>query len=262
MATTHVGPTFTLPAAADLSSSQYLAVTLSSGNAAVVSTAGGFAVGLLVNAPDEAGKAATIQRDGTAIGVAGAAVTEGMPLTSNASGKLVEANDDLDHVIGYAREAASADEQFEVELMPRIALSGASTSGIVAAKGFSAVYDVSGGDSGAVGTHGLGVTIPARSLVLAAAYVVDTTFTDGASDTATLALQIESAGDITSAIAVSHSSDPWDAASPVNFTAGSIDSLANAVFVNAASEVSAVVAVAPLTAGKLTVSGLYIPVAA
>lgn len=75
----------------------------------------------------------------------------------------------------------------------------------------SAVYDVSGGDDGTVGSHGLGVYIPDNAVVTNVWVDVSTTFTDGADDSATIALTLQSAGDIRAAVAISAAGNIWDA---------------------------------------------------
>lgn len=109
------------------------------------------------------------------------------------------------------------------------------------------VFDASSGK--AIGAHGLGLTIPKNSYVRKAFYKVITTFTDGASDTATIALKVVSANDLTTATAISAGGDIWDAGGLVACTP--TDALSNEISVTADSEVTATVAVAALTAGKL-----------
>ena len=109
-------------------------------------------------------------------------------------------------------------------------------------------FDASSGK--AIGAHGLGLTIPKGSLVTKAYYKVLTTFTDGASDTATIALHVKSANDLVSAIAINDGSNPWDAGGAV--VATPTGSMANEIDNDAAdNEVTATVATAALTAGKL-----------
>ena len=101
----------------------------------------------------------------------------------------------------------------------------------------------------AIGTHGLGLTIPKGALVTKAYYKVLTTFTS-ATDAATIALQVKSANDLVTAVAISNGGNPWDAGGGVVCTP--TGTLANEVDNDTAdSEVSAVVAVEALTAGKL-----------
>lgn len=77
----------------------------------------------------------------------------------------------------------------------------------------TASFDVSGGDDGSVGTHGLGVYIPDNAIIINAWYDVVTTFTDGADDSATIALGLETqdADALKVAIAISDATNVWDA---------------------------------------------------
>jgi hypothetical protein len=89
-------------------------------------------------------------------------------------------------------------------------------SGVYVPRVAVAVFDTAGNDSGGtsnktIATHGLGVYIPKNALVTRAWYRVVTTFADGASNNATLALQASAANDLVSAIAISDTSTPWTA---------------------------------------------------
>lgn len=64
-----------------------------------------------------------------------------------------------------------------------------------------------------VADYAMGVYIPAGAVITNAYYVVNTTFTStaGGTDLATLALTVESAGDLKAAISIAASGDVWDA---------------------------------------------------
>lgn len=80
----------TLVAGADLSASQYLFVALSTdGQIDTVVAAGGDAVGVLQDAPDAAGKAASVAVMGITRVVAGGAINPGALVRSSAAGKAV-----------------------------------------------------------------------------------------------------------------------------------------------------------------------------
>lgn len=102
-------------------------------------------------------------------------------------------------------------------------------------------------DGKAIGTHGLNLFIPDNSIVKRAFYKVITTFTS-ATDAATIALKVEGANDLISAVAISAATD-WDAAIPKICIPD--DAIGNFIETTAKREVSAVVAVEALTAGKL-----------
>jgi hypothetical protein len=59
--------------------------------------------------------------------------------------------------------------------------------------------------------HGLGVYIPAKAVITKVWVDVVTTFADGDADAATIALHAQSANDIVAGIAVSDSTNVWDA---------------------------------------------------
>ncbi|SCM71512.1 hypothetical protein KL86PLE_100245 [uncultured Pleomorphomonas sp.] len=125
MTTQANGLDITRLAGADLSSSQYLFVKLDANAQVVVAGAGEDAIGVLQNKP-AAGQAATVRVGGLSKVVAGAAITAGARVASDASGKAktavaatVNTSDTgaaADAVVasfsmGHAFEAASGDGQ-------------------------------------------------------------------------------------------------------------------------------------------------------
>lgn len=131
------------------------------------------------------------------------------------------------------------------------------------------VYDTAGNDSSGasnktIAAHGLGVYLPVGAVITRAFYQVKTTFTS-ATDAATIALKVNNANDVVTAIAISDATNPWDAA---NFDTkvgnyaldgNSLTALGMAAAraaswigpLTAEKEVTATVAVEALTAGKL-----------
>ncbi len=103
---------------------------------------------------------------------------------------------------------------------------------------------------GAIGAHGLGVRLPAKSVVTKAWYEVLTTCTTAGSDAGTMALSIESANDLVAAIAVSDASNPWDAGFHACIPDGTV---ANFKKTTAEREITATIAVQAFTAGKFVV---------
>jgi hypothetical protein len=108
-----------------------------------------------------------------------------------------------------------------------------------------------------VAAHGLGVAIPSGAYLTRAWYDVLTTFTSGdpQDDLATIALHAQSANDLVTAVAINDGGGPWDAglhaitvSAPIKMTA--------------ARELTATVAVAALTAGKLRLFAEYMEVLA
>jgi hypothetical protein len=127
------------------------------------------------------------------------------------------------------------------------------------------VYDVSGGDSGAIGAHTLGV-LPKGAILSQAFFDIQTTFTS-ATDAATIAVGVTGAtGAFDAAIAISNGGNPWDAGrraadEPTNQT---VIPAALSDFHAAAASTSvfvlATVAVEALTAGKFVLNvEYYIP---
>lgn len=119
-----------------------------------------------------------------------------------------------------------------------------------------ATYDISGGDDGTVGAHGLGVTLPDNARIVAAWFDVITTFTDGADDSATMAVHVEGAGDIVAAVAISAAGDPWDAGSAPD-PVPDLNDGSTQVKTTQAREITVTVADDEIDAGKFVVYLLY-----
>ncbi|MDR6305894.1 hypothetical protein GGQ85_003620 [Nitrobacter vulgaris] len=122
-----------------------------------------------------------------------------------------------------------------------------------------------------VAAHGLGVYIPAKAIITRAWVDVVTTFADGASDSATIALSVQGAGDLVAAIAISNASNVWDAGlrgtkvgafaldgNALTQVAMAAAGAATFVKTTAVREITATVATAALTAGKLNVFVEYL----
>jgi hypothetical protein len=123
----------TLEASADLSANRYQFVTVNSSGQVAVAAAGDPAIGVLQNKPAAAGRSATVRVLGVSKVKAGAALTKGDQVASNASGKAVTAtkatvntsdtgvaSDPViaSNVLGIALEsAAAADEVISVLLL-------------------------------------------------------------------------------------------------------------------------------------------------
>lgn len=131
--------------------------------------------------------------------------------------------------------------------------------------------DSAGAANSATGSHGLGVYIPANAVIVKAFYNVDSIFTSGGGDAATIALTVESAGDLKAAIAISDATNVWDpglhACLPGEFAldGNALTAIASAaaraasfVKTTAKREVTVTVASQALTAGELTLVIEYI----
>lgn len=102
-----LGDILSLPAAADLSGSQYLAIAVNSSGQAAVAGAGVQAAGVLVNKPDAAGKAASVQYSGRTKFIAGTGgVSAGDVLEVEAGGDLITLSAGV--AVGIALEDVSA----------------------------------------------------------------------------------------------------------------------------------------------------------
>lgn len=107
-----------------------------------------------------------------------------------------------------------------------------------------------------IAAHGLGVTIPDDAIIVGGFVEVNTTFTS-ATDAATVAINVEGANDIVSAIAISDVSNPWDAGRKAIVPKANTPE-STSVKLSAAREITATVAVEALTAGKATVFLYYV----
>jgi hypothetical protein len=106
-----------MPAAADLSALQFTFVNInSSGEAAAPSGAGGDAVGVLMNKPDAAGRAAEVAYAGKAKVKAGATVAAGAKVQTDANGAAITAASG-DVVLGCAMSGGDSGEVIEVLLV-------------------------------------------------------------------------------------------------------------------------------------------------
>lgn len=131
--------------------------------------------------------------------------------------------------------------------------------------------DSSGASMNTVASHGLGVYIPSRALVTSAYYVVNTTFTSPTSDNATIALTLQSAGDLKAGIAISAAGDVYDAGvrgclpghyaldgNALTAIAMSAAEAGSYILTTAERELTATVGVEAITAGELTLYVEYL----
>lgn len=115
------------------------------------------------------------------------------------------------------------------------------------------IFDATSGKD--IGTHTIAAELPDNAIVTRVDYEVITTFTS-ATDAATVALTLQSAGDIKAAVAISNGANAWDAAVPaVTLVTGATSAY---IKLTAARTLSATVAVEALTAGKLRVYADYV----
>lgn len=107
-----------------------------------------------------------------------------------------------------------------------------------------------------IAAHGLGVTIPDNAIVCGGFVDSDVTATS-ATDAATIALSVQGANDIVSAIAISNGANPWDAGlHPIIPKANTPET--TGIKLTAAREITATVAVEALLLGHFTVFVYYV----
>lgn len=122
------GFSYTLPAASDLTGSQYRFVDINSSLQATTPTAGGRVVGVRQNKPNT-GQATTIVHGGISIVQGGEAITAGANVATAATGKAMTA-DEGDEVVGVAFTACGADDEYMAVLLgTSSAVSSASVDG-------------------------------------------------------------------------------------------------------------------------------------
>lgn len=97
----------TLEASADLSTKQYRFVTLSSGQVAVVASAGADAIGVLSDKPAAAGRPARVVVGGVTKVILGATVAQDAEVQSDANGAGITAASG-DYVLGKAIEGGDS----------------------------------------------------------------------------------------------------------------------------------------------------------
>lgn len=101
------GFSFTRDADADLTTKQFFCVKAAAGGEIALSGDGEAILGILQNDPNT-GEAGNVMSAGISKAVAGAAITEGDLIASDANGKIITAAS-ADRTIGQALDAASAD---------------------------------------------------------------------------------------------------------------------------------------------------------
>lgn len=105
-----------IPANADLSAGQFLGVEInSSGKAVIATTLGQAGLGILMNNPAAADRAATVATDGVAKCMFGASVTAGAKLTVMANGRFQTAGSGH-HVWGKAKVSGANGDIGEIVL--------------------------------------------------------------------------------------------------------------------------------------------------
>ena len=118
MATQQPMKCVSLVAGADLSAKQFFFVSVSADGQVDPTGDGAYAVGVLQNKPDAAGKAAEVAIGGIVKVEAGGTVTRGGPVASDAAGNAVNAASG-DVILGEALETGADGQRIEILFHPR-----------------------------------------------------------------------------------------------------------------------------------------------
>lgn len=101
-----------------------------------------------------------------------------------------------------------------------------------------------------IAAHGTGVTLPANAIVVGGFFEVNTAFTSAATNTGTIAIHVQGANDIQAAAAVVGA--PYSTTGRKAIVPKANTPESTAIKLTAAREITCTVAIAALTAGKLT----------
>lgn len=184
----------------------------------------------------------------------GGTVTRGDPLTSDGSGRGVTAVAGQ-NIIGYATISGVVGDIGFCALSRQDLVSSLAADGLVFMGLARATFDATAGK--AIGSHGLGVTLPDNAIITRSWYEVLTTFTS-ATDAGTIALSVpvNDVAGIKAAVAISNGANPWDAGIVEGIQDGT--AAAFSVKTTAVRELTADVAVEALTAGVLVLFCEYV----
>ena len=233
-------------AEADLSGYQYKAVILGTSNGQVNAYTGtGTVIGIQQNLPTSAiGEGIDVAVSGGGAFVKlGDTVTKGAALTLDSVGRAIPVATSTDKIIGYALDAGVVSSVIEVFM-------DADYNGGVIQRDFTCLYDFSA-DGGAVSAISLDMVIPDNFIVTSGMIDVITTFksTAGGTDKATLALHLQTANDIVSAVAI-ETGTPWDVGLQQLIPVGTA---ATAIKMTAARTLTLTIGTAAVTAGKMQI---------
>lgn len=160
-----------------------------------------------------------------------------------AAGVIIDADVKSDAAIAYSKLALTG-SVLEADLV------AATSDALHSRRMARATYDFSV-DGGTQGTIGSGVTLPDNAIITSCWYDVTVQFTS-ADDTATIAINIPTDGDVQAAVAIGDGANPYDPGLSLCDTKGTDnDSPATFLKTTAAREISWVIAVQDVTAGKL-----------
>lgn len=153
--------------------------------------------------------------------------------------------------IGGVQVTASA---AELNLVDGVAAAAADGLGLMRVA--RATYDFAE-HGGAISAISLGVTIPDDAIVCGGFIDVKTTCTTAGGDAGTMAIHVQGANDIVSAIAVSDGSNPWDAGLHAIVPKANTPE-STGIKLTAARTITATIATQAFTAGKFVVFLYYL----
>jgi len=110
---------------------------------------------------------------------------------------------------------------------------------------------------GAIGAIGLGVTLPDNAIVVGGFVDVVTTCTTAGADAGTMAIHVQTAGDIVAAVAVSTAGNAWDAGLHAIIPKADTPE-STGIKLTAARVITATIATQAFTAGKFVVFLYYV----
>lgn len=203
-------------------------------------------VGIFQHTTDAAGDRVRAMLSGISSVKLGGAVTRGGPITSDSAAKGVAATAGQ-NIVGFAMASGVAGDIIPLLISPGMLLAGGGVNGQSYKILATAIIDATAGMS--VASHGLGVTIPDNAIITLAFGDTITPFVSTSND-GTLAITSESAADLLAAVDA-------DTLSGV-FALIPVGTAATMIKMTAARELTAVVAVHPLTAGKAVIFVEYV----
>lgn len=216
-------------------------------------------VGVIQDTCSAAEAEMSIMLNGISPVVYGGAVTRGDPLTSDASGRAITATADGQTIIGRATISGVLNDIGFVEIGIQTHYGVQATAGNTFKQLAIATFDPSANaGERTIASHGLGVYLPDNAIITRAWYEVLTTFADGVDDSATIALSIptDDVAGIVAATAISAGGNVWDAGNHEAIQTGTAANFSEKC--TAERELTATVAVAALTAGKLRLYAEYV----
>jgi hypothetical protein len=110
---------------------------------------------------------------------------------------------------------------------------------------------------GAIGAHGLGVTLPDNAIVVGGFVDVITTCATAGADAGTMAIHVQGANDIVAAVAVNDAGKPWDAGLHAIVPKANTPE-STGIKLTAPREITATIAGQAFTAGKFVVFLYYV----